>query len=394
MRPSVILRRGKENALARKHPWIFSGAIHKTDPNIADGDYADVYDSELNWLCGGHYSRNSIAVRVLTWVEKEDASVIDFWIKRFKTAWDIRVSLGILNANTNCFRWVHGEGDQLSGLIVDVYGEVAVVQCHSIGMFAQLKLIAEALMVAGGGAIKGVYSKSKESLPKSIADTVENGFVAGHSEIDVVQENGNHFRVDWVGGQKTGFFLDQRENRALVASFAKDKSVLNTFCYTAGFSIYALHAGATEVVSVDVSAKAIALTEENVALNDDVVLRHKTVCADVLQFFKTHDTQYDIVVVDPPAFAKSMDKRHNAIQGYKRLNMAALSVLKPGGLLFTFSCSQVVDRDVFQNTVIAALLESGRQAQILKFLSQGSDHPVHSSHPEGHYLKGLLLRVE
>jgi 23S rRNA (cytosine1962-C5)-methyltransferase len=396
MRKSIILKRGKEVALARKHPWIFSGAIFQSDKSITDGDLTDVFDSQGNWLCCGHYSGGSIAVRVLSWAQTDNTDnpdTPDFWIKRFRDAWALRIMMRVNEAETNCFRWVHGEGDQLSGLIVDVYGEVAVVQCHSIGMYKQIDLIAQALMQSSSDVITTVYNKSKEALPKMMAEQMENGFLLGDSVADIVSENGIQFRVDWVGGQKTGFFLDQRDNRKLLGELAFGKSVLNTFCYTGGFSIAALKAGATEVASVDVSAKAIALTDENVELNGDIVTRHKTFCADVLHFFKSHNKAYDIVVVDPPAFAKSLDKRHNAVQGYKRLNMSAMSVLKPGGLLLTFSCSQVVDRDLFQNTIVAALLEAGREAQILKVLSQGPDHPVSASHPEGHYLKGLLLRV-
>jgi 23S rRNA (cytosine1962-C5)-methyltransferase len=393
MRKSIILKRGKENALARKHPWIFSGAIFQTDKSIQDGDLTDVFDSTGNWLCCGHYSGGSIAVRVLSWDQKENPEAPEFWVKRFQDAWALRIMMHVNNAETNCFRWVHGEGDQLSSLIVDVYGEVAVVQCHSIGMFRQIDLIAQSLMQSADGTITTVYNKSKEALPKQMAEQMENGFLIGSSVADVVTENGINFRVDWVGGQKTGFFLDQRDNRKLLGELAFGKSVLNTFCYTGGFSIAALKAGATGVASVDVSAKAIALTDENVSLNGDIANRHQTICSDVLHFFKAHPKAYDIVVVDPPAFAKSLDKRHNAVQGYKRLNMSAMSVLKPGGLLLTFSCSQVVDRDLFQNTIVAALLEAGREAQILKVLSQGPDHPVSASHPEGHYLKGLLLRV-
>jgi 23S rRNA (cytosine1962-C5)-methyltransferase len=390
---SVILKKGKESALARKHPWIFSGAIHQTDKGLKEGGLTDVFDAMGGWMCRGHWHGASIAVRVLTWQQNEHPDTQAFWESRFRTAWSLRAELGVINKKTNCFRLIHGEGDQLSGLIVDIYGSVAVVQCHSIGMYLQLDMIAAALVAVAGDVVKAVFQKSKESLPKQLADTMENGFVIGTEGPDEVLENGQKFRIDWVGGQKTGFFLDQRDNRQYLQDLAAGRSVLNTFCYTGGFSSYALSGGATHVTSVDVSAKAMVLTDENIALNHPKTKKHTSICADVLQFFKTHEEQYDIVIVDPPAFAKTLDKRHNAVQGYKRLNMAALKMLKPGGLLFTFSCSQVIDRELFQNTIVAALMEAGRDAQIVRHLSQGVDHPVHAFHPEGQYLKGLLLRV-
>jgi 23S rRNA (cytosine1962-C5)-methyltransferase len=393
MRRSVILKRGKEVALERRHPWIFSGAIHQTDPELVEGGTTDVYDSNVRWLCAGHFHGGSIAVRVLTWNHKDDIDTIDFWLKRLTHALDLRTTMQIISEQTNCFRWIHGEGDGLSGLIIDVYGEVAVIQCHSVGMFKQIELIAQAVLEAGKGRIKAVYNKSKEALPKFLASEMQNGFLIGESESGIVLENGHHFKVDWAKGQKTGFFLDQRDNRALLGQLAKGRSVLNTFCYTGGFSVYAIAGGAKEVVSVDVSSLAIGLTEENVKLNAEEN-QHTAICADVLEFFKEHDRLYDIVIVDPPAFAKTLEKRHNAVQGYKRLNASALRVLKPGGLLFTFSCSQVVDDILFQNTIVSALLEAGRSAQILHKMGQGADHPVQAFHPEGHYLKGLLLRVE
>ncbi len=393
MRRSVILKRGKEVALERRHPWIFSGALHQIDPELKEGHTTDVYDSRMNWLCSGHWHGGSIAVRVLSWEQTENIDDVSFWEHRLSRALEIRNAMLIIGQGTNCFRWVHGEGDGLSGLIIDVYGEVAVIQCHSVGMYNQIEMIADAALKTGAGQIKAVYNKSKEALPKFLAAEVQNGFLRGQSTTGIVLENGHRFRVDWEKGQKTGFFLDQRDNRALVGGLSAGKAVLNTFCYTGGFSVYALGGGAKEVTSVDVSGVAIGLTKENVELNNGTA-RHTAICADVLDFFKSHDQTYDIVIVDPPAFAKTLEKRHNAVQGYKRLNVSAMRVLKPGGLLFTFSCSQVVDELLFLNTIVSALLEAGRSARILKKLSQGADHPVQAFHPEGNYLKGLLLQVE
>jgi 23S rRNA (cytosine1962-C5)-methyltransferase len=390
---TVFLKRGKEIALQRKHPWIFSGAIHRMEGEPIDGDLVEVIDAQGNWLCAGHYHGASIAVRILTWSPEDKPSELAFWEAKIAQALSLRQSMKIIDEQTNCFRLVHGEGDLLSGLIIDIYGSVAVLQCHSIGMFRNINMIAKAVVSSCSGIVQHVYNKSKESLPKHIGNTIENGFLIGSEPATVVKEYGHQFKIDWVEGQKTGFFLDQRENRKYLKDIAFGKSVLNTFCYTGGFSVYALAGGASHVTSIDVSAKAMVLTDENVQLNRPFQGEHISVCADVLQFFKTHEELYDIIILDPPAFAKTLEKRHNAVQGYKRLNMAALRLIKPGGLLFTFSCSQVIDNELFQNTIVAALLESGRQAQIVKQLGQGPDHPVFGFHPEGHYLKGLVLRI-
>ncbi len=398
----VFLKPGKDEPVRRFHPWIFSGAIARTEGHAADGVLAEVYDRAGQLLGVGHFHQGSIAVRLLQF-GPADLQQSAFWIERFQQALRARATAGLTpdNPATNCYRLVHGEGDGLSGLVVDVYGPVAVMQCHSIGMHRQRELIATALYAALGERLTAVYDKSAESLPVKYAETQQNGYlwppsgpVSGIEGGAIVAENGVRFKVDWETGQKTGFFLDQRDNRALLARFAEGKSVLNTFCYTGGFSAYALQAGAQLVHSVDSSAKAMALTDENATLNAPEPGRHEGFTADVLQFFRQSTRHYDLVVVDPPAYAKTLDKRHNAVQGYKRLNEAAFQRVAPGGLMFTFSCSQVVDRDLFYHTIAAAAMEAGRPVRVLHHLSQGADHPVSLFHPEGAYLKGLVLYVE
>ncbi len=394
--PKIFLKPGKEVPVRRFHPWVFSGAIQRAEGNPADGDVVSVHDRGGNLLGWGHFHHGSIAVRLLTF---EDANLLDsgFWENKLRAALNVRAVAGLANAaDTNCFRLVHGEGDGLSGLIVDVYGTAAVLQCHSIGMHRQRAIIAGALQRVFEEKLEIVFDKSREALPPKYAETVRNEYLAGaNSGGTTVLENGVRFRVDWETGQKTGFFLDQRDNRQLLARYAPGKSVLNTFCYTGGFSCYALRAGATTVHSVDVSGRAMEILEENTALNVPFPGSHEGFTEDVLRFLNNSDRQqYDVVVVDPPAYAKSMDKRHNAVQGYKRLNEAALRRVAPGGILFTFSCSQVVDRDLFYHTIAAAAMEIGRPARVLHHLTQGADHPVSMFHPEGAYLKGLVLYVE
>jgi 23S rRNA (cytosine1962-C5)-methyltransferase len=398
-RIKVTLKSGKEVAVQRFHPWVFSGAIASIQGKSQDGDLAEVYDRSGQRLAIGHFHHGSIAVRILGFYD-EDPTLPDFWTQALARALAARARTGLLEHpdQTNAYRLVHGEGDGLSGLVVDVYGPTAVVQCHSIGMHRQRSLIARGLMEAMEGRISGVYDKSVESLPGNYAAGQQNGWLiapAGHAEnTAVVRENGVLFRVDWETGQKTGFFLDQRDNRALLARYAPGKSVLNTFCYTGGFSAYALHAGAHTVHSVDISGKAMELTAQNVELNRPFGGVHAGFTEDVLPFFKKSNEYWDIVVVDPPAYAKTIEKRHNAVQGYRRLNAAAIERVKPGGLLFTFSCSQVVDRQLFYNTIVAAALEAGRPARVLHHLTQGPDHPVSLFHPEGAYLKGLVVYLE
>ncbi len=386
----LILKRGKEQAVKRFHPWIFSGAIYQKDNQLKDGDIVKVKDSHGNIIATGHFHHGSIAVRILAF---EDVKIdIQFWKNAIQTAFNKRKSLSLKG---NAYRLIHAEGDHLPGLIVDIYDQTAVVQCHSIGMHLCINDIANAIMESTEGSIQKIYDKSKEVLPFQYASDIENSYIIGDNDEGqcIINENENAFRVNWKSGQKTGFFLDQRNNRQLLNHYCKDKSVLNTFCYSGGFSVYALNAGASLVHSVDISQKAIDLTDENIKLTqrEDA---HQSYCEDVMQFLKNHNKEYDIVIVDPPAFAKNIKKRHNAVQGYKRLNALALQTVKKGGIMFTFSCSQVIDTLLFQNTIVAAALEAGKKVSILHRLSQSSDHPVNLFHPEGNYLKGLVLFVE
>lgn len=391
----IFLKPGKEEPIRRFHPWVFSGATARVEGEPKDGDIAEVSDRHGNLLGLGHFHHGSIAVRLLSFGEADLLSRA-FWAEKLRSAWAVRQAVGLVDdPETDCFRLVHGEGDGLSGLIIDLYGKTAVLQCHSIGMHRQRALIAEALEEVMGEKLQQVFDKSDGSLPGNYAKTVENQYLInkGESKNHVV-ENGVRFRIDWETGQKTGFFLDQRDNRALLARFAPGRTVLNAFCYTGGFSAYALKAGASLVHSVDISAPAMELTNENAGLNAPDHSRHEGFVDDVMRFLKNAPTDYEVVVIDPPAFAKSLDKRHNAVQGYKRLNEAALRRVAPGGILFTFSCSQVVDAQLFYNTVAAAAMEVGRKARVLHHLTQGADHPVSMFHPEGAYLKGLVLHVE
>jgi len=386
----LYLQKGREQAVERRHPWVFSGAISRQDGNPQDGDLVDVLNRNMEFLARGHYHDGSIMVRILTYEEEEID--VDFWVNRLGNAYAMRQDLRL--ANTDSYRLVHGEGDGLPGLIVDVYNGVAVVQAHTIGMHRCLPDISQALQKVMGVELKAIYNKSRQTLPGNYATESADGYLFG--EVDIphrITENGNAFLVDWIKGQKTGFYLDQRENRQLLAHYAPGKTIFNAFSYSGGFSVYALDAGAESVVSLDASGRAIALADENVALNQHSD-RHHSVAEDAMTWFKLQDETYDIVVLDPPAFAKSMSARHRAVQGYKRLNIEGINKVKPGGLLFTFSCSQVVDRELFYNTVVAACMEVGRKARILHQLSQGPDHPVNAFHPEGSYLKGLVLRID
>ena len=390
----VFLKPGKEMPVLRFHPWVFSGAIAHTEGNPADGDVAEVYSKRGELLGVGHFHHGSIAVRLLSFGAADLESPV-FWEKKLQNALRARkAELGEAMA----FRLVHGEGDGLSGLIIDVYGETAVVQCHSIGMHRQRDLIASALKKVFGEKLQAVYDKSTDTLPPKYAENQTNGYLWSATDslagMTIVEENGVKFKVDWVTGQKTGFFLDQRDNRQLLAKFAAGKTVLNAFCYTGGFSCYALKAGAALVHSVDISAKAMELTAENVALNAPFPGQHEGYTDDVLRFLKNTEMQYEVVVVDPPAYAKSLEKRHNAVQGYKRLNVEAIKKVATGGVLSTFSCSQVVDRELFYHTIAAAAMEVGRPVRVLHHLTQGADHPASLFHPEGAYLKGLVLYVD
>ena len=420
----VYLKPGKEVPILRFHPWVFSGAIARVTGTPADGDLAEVYDRSSQLLGVGHFHHGSIAVRLLSF-GAADLESEAFWVDKLARARRVRnptpdpspEGRGGLESpvestaravtsplpsgegsGVGLFRLVHGEGDGLSGLIVDVYGNTAVVQCHSIGMHRQRHLIATALRAVLGEKLTAVYDKSVEALPPKYAENQSNGYLWSLHEQPpgsaVVREHDVQFRVDWETGQKTGFFLDQRDNRQLLGQYAAGKTVLNTFCYTGGFSCYALRTGARLVHSVDISEKAMLLTAENVALNAPFAGVHEGYTDDVLRFLKNTDTAYEVIIVDPPAYAKSLDKRHNAVQGYKRLNEAALRRVAPGGILFTFSCSQVVDRELFYHTIAAAAMEVGRPVRVLHHLTQSPDHPVSLFHPEGSYLKGLVLYVE
>lgn len=390
----IFLKKAKEDPLKRFHPWVFSGAIAKIDGKVSDGDLVRVRDYKSNVLARGYYNDGSIAVRVLRFDDGEvDAA---FWRDTLQNALRYRERLGLLAdvSRTDCFRLIHAEGDGLPGLIIDVYGATAVVQCHSVGMHRQIEVISAALQEVLGSRLRAIYDKSAETLPAYYAATVGNRYLFGEKSGDTVVENGVRFRVDWEGGQKTGFFLDQRVNRHIVGQFAEGKTVLNAFSYTGGFSMYALRAGAKLVHSVDISEKAVELARTNADLNAPYAGTHEAFAENVLTFLKSPPVTYDLMVVDPPAFAKNIAKRHNAVQGYRRLNEMALRSIAPGGMLFTYSCSQVVDRELFYNTIVAAAIDAGRKVRLVQHLSQPADHPVSLFHPEGSYLKGLALYVE
>ena len=393
--PKVFIKPGKESAILRKHPWLFSGAIKRIEGQVEDGDIVSLHRSNGEFLAIGHYHHGSIAVRVFSY--EPLAPDADFWAQKFNRAWKVRQIEGLdQDPKTNCFRLLHGEGDGLPGLIIDFYAGTAVFQAHSIGMHRCRNEIVEALKRCLGDKLQAVYDKSKASLPALYAQDLEDGLLYGERESGLAEvlENGHKFEVNWITGQKTGFFLDQRENRALLGRYAEGKTVLNAFCYSGGFSIYALKEGAKRVDSVDVSAKAIDLLNKNVAINGLEGESHRAYTQDVLKFLQQSEEKYEVMVLDPPAYAKSLKKRHKAVQGYKRLNIEGFKKVAPGGLLFTFSCSQVVDEQLFYNTITSAAIEAGRQVRVLRRLSQPADHPVSMFHPEGSYLKGLLLHVE
>lgn len=388
----IILHKGKEESLKRFHPWVFSGAIARKD-DVEDGDLVSVFTSGGDFIGNGHYEASSIAVRMLSF----DESAIDekFFGMRLKAAFEMRRAIGLMRDDNNSFRLVHGEGDFLPGLVIDVYGNTAVVQAHSPGMHFARKQIAQALTSELGDVVKNVYYKSETTLPYKAALDSTNEYLVGGYEGDVAVENGLKFHVDWLRGQKTGFFVDQRENRRLLEHYARGRNVLNMFCYTGGFSFYAMRGGAAEVCSVDSSAKAIALTEANVALNFADDARHKSVTEDAFKFLDVMEKDhYDLIVLDPPAFAKHKSALKNALMGYRRLNAKALVKIKSGGLLFTFSCSQAVNKEQFRLAVFSAAAQSGRKVKILHQLTQPADHPISIYHPEGEYLKGLVLYVE
>lgn len=393
MYKQIFLKRGKEESLKRFHPWIFSGAIHHMDEGIEEGETVRVITAAGEFIAVGHYQIGSIAVRVLSF---EDIEInTDFWCERLQSALDVRIGVGIADSPTNnTYRLVHGEGDCLPGLVIDCYGSTAVMQAHSVGMHVCRNEICQALVQVMGDRIANVYYKSETTLPYKADLHQENGFLVGGDASNVAMENGLKFHIDWLRGQKTGFFVDQRENRSLLEQYAKGKSVLNMFCYTGGFSVYAMRGDAKQVHSVDSSAKAIELTNDNVALNFPGDARHEAFCEDAFKYLDEHDQQYDLIVLDPPAFAKHRAALRNALKGYTRLNVKGLQRIKKGGILFTFSCSQVVTKDNFRNAVFTAAAQVGRKVRILHQLHQPADHPINIYHPEGEYLKGLVLYVE
>lgn len=393
MYKQIFLKRGKEESLKRFHPWIFSGAIHHMDEGIEEGETVRVITAAGEFIAVGHYQIGSIAVRVLSF---EDIEInTDFWCERLQSALDVRIGVGIADSPTNnTYRLVHGEGDYLPGLVIDCYSSTAVMQAHSVGMHVCRNEICQALVQVMGDRIANVYYKSETTLPYKADLHQENGFLVGGDASNVAMENGLNFHIDWLRGQKTGFFVDQRENRSLLEQYAKGKSVLNMFCYTGGFSVYAMRGDAKQVHSVDSSAKAIELTNDNVALNFPGDARHEAFCEDAFKYLDEHDQQYDLIVLDPPAFAKHRAALRNALKGYTRLNVKGLQRIKKGGILFTFSCSQVVTKDNFRNAVFTAAAQVGRKVRILHQLHQPADHPINIYHPEGEYLKGLVLYVE
>lgn len=393
MYKQIYLKKGKEESLLRFHPWVFSGAISHSDNGIEEGDIVRVITSDGRFIAVGHYQIGSIAVRVLSFRDVTIDS--DFWQSRLQSAIDMRVKLGIADSPiNNTYRLVHGEGDNLPGLVIDVYSKTAVMQAHSVGMHVCRVDVAEALVKVMGNRIENVYYKSETTLPFKAELGQENGFLYGGSEENTAVENGLKFYVDWLKGQKTGFFVDQRENRSLLESYSKDKRVLNMFCYTGGFSFYAMRGGAKQVHSVDSSAKAIELTRKNVELNFPGDKRHEAFCEDAFKYLDKAGGDYDLIILDPPAFAKHRAALRNALKGYTRLNVKAFEKMKPGGILFTFSCSQVVTKDNFRNAVFTAAAMAGRKVRILHQLHQPADHPINIYHPEGEYLKGLVLYVE
>lgn len=390
---NVYLKKGKEESMKRFHPWVFSGALHHMDEGIEEGDVVNVISADGEYIGCGHYQIGSIAVRILSF-DKVDIDE-NFWYEKLRIALDVRIAIGIAdNPQNNTYRLVHGEGDNLPGLVVDCYGKTAVVQAHSVGMHEYRHEIARQLVRVMENRIENVYYKSETTLPYKAELGQENGFLYGGTNENIALENGLKFHVDWLRGQKTGFFVDQRENRSLLEHYSKGRSVLNMFCYTGGFSFYAMRGGAKLVHSVDSSGKAIELTTRNVELNFPGDQRHEAYCEDAFKFLDAADDKYDLIILDPPAFAKHRGALHNALKGYTRLNVKAFERIKPGGILFTFSCSQVVTKDNFRNAVFTAAAQSGRNVRILHQLHQPADHPINIYHPEGEYLKGLVLYVE
>ena len=393
MYPTIQLRHGKAESLKRFHPWIFSGAIQRMPDNLTEGQLVRVIDHKGDFLAIGHYQIGSIAIRVLSFVERKIDN--EFWKERLSEAFNMRCSIGLVEReDNNTLRLVHGEGDQLPGLIIDLYGKTAVMQAHSVGMHLYRKEIAAALIDVCKGIIENVYYKSETTLPFKADLHEKDGFIIGGNEDNIAIEYGLKFHIDWLRGQKTGFFIDQRENRKLLEQYSIGKNVLNMFCYTGGFSVYALRGGATRVTSVDSSAKAIDLTRANAELNFPGDSRHDAYAEDAFKFLERAGDDYELIVLDPPAFAKHKGALRNALKGYTRLNAIAISKIRKGGIIFTFSCSQAVNKDHFRLAVFTAAAQAGRHVRILHQLHQPADHPINIYHPEGEYLKGLVLEVE
>ena len=400
MYKQVYLKRGKEESLLRFHPWIFSGAINKIEEGLEEGDIVRVMTHDKKFIAVGHFQIGSIAIRVLSF---HDVKIDDmFWESRLKAALQVRQAIGVIReestgtglfSNTT-YRLVHGEGDNLPGLIIDIYGKTAVMQAHSVGMHVCREVIAKALVKVMGDKLDSIYYKSETTLPYKADLGQENGFIYGDTDNNIAIENGLKFHIDWLKGQKTGFFIDQRENRSLLEYYAKGRSVLNMFCYTGGFSVYAMRGGAEVVHSVDSSAKAIELTNKNIELNFPNDSRHEAICEDAFKYLDDNDGKYDLIILDPPAFAKHRNALKNGLRGYTRLNVKGFEKIKPGGILFTFSCSQVVTKDNFRQAVFTAAAQAGRKVRILHQIHQPADHPINIYHPEGEYLKGLVLYVE
>ena len=389
----IILKKGKEESLLRHHPWVFSGAIATLPNNLEEGDDVCVTDADGNILGTGHYQIGSIAVRILEF--GTDRISDDFFTRRLASAFSLRQTLGLIRDDNTCFRLVHGEGDFLPGLVIDIYGDTAVMQAHSPGMHFARNKIAEALTLIPDARIRNVYYKSDTTLPYKAHLDPDNEYLIGNYDGNIALENGLQFNIDWLKGQKTGFFVDQRENRSLLERYAKDRKVLNMFCYTGGFSVYAMRGGAVSVDSVDSSSKAAALTDANIELNFPGDERHYTYAEDAFKFLSDMEKdKYDLIILDPPAFAKHRGAIKNGLIGYRKLNARAFEKIKSGGVLFTFSCSQAITKDMFRMAVFTAAAKSGRKVRILHQLTQPADHPVDISHPEGEYLKGLVLYVE
>jgi 23S rRNA (cytosine1962-C5)-methyltransferase len=395
MLKQIILKPNRDESLKRFHPWIFSGAILRCSGKPDEGEVVDIYTGNNQFIARGHYQTGSIACRILTF---EDENIdMNFWRKRISNAYRLRQKSGIADrVLTTAYRLIHGEGDMLPGLIIDIYGKTAVIQAHSVGMFRERRKICDALTEIFGNKLAAVYDKSSATVPFKASTSAADEYLFGskNANDEIAMEYGNKFVINWEEGQKTGFFVDQRDNRALLEQYAKDKDVLNMFCYTGGFSCFAMRGGAKSVHSVDSSSKAIMLTDENISLNFPGDDRYQSFTEDAFRYMEKIDGRYDLIILDPPAFAKHRNVLKNALQGYRKLNAVAFEKIRPGGLLFTFSCSQVVTKEQFRLAVFSAAAQSGRNVRILHQLTQAADHPINIYHPEGEYIKGMVLAID